>query len=474
MSEVIVLEFNELNQEVLLDMVQRGELPHFKRLIEQGHMATTSVQEDYEKLEPWIQWVTAHTGKVQTQHKAFNLSDVQHTQLQQIWDVLEQQGIACGLMSPMNARRGALSKGFFVPDPWTVSDDTYPAALTPIYKFLAQKVQQHNVSLDKDGQGGSKLGFLRACLKAGLPLSALGRLGAAYLRVKLDKKTKWRLAAALDRFLWDMTATLRRKHGTRYTAVFLNSVAHYQHHYWTQHQASRWQPKFPVLFAKRNPVAQQNLHAHDDPIAHGMRSYDTILGEAIDCAGIHSVLVMTGLSQVPFEGYDGGSGFYLYRPLDHAKLFAALGLKTQSIAPLMSRDAMLYFDNELSRSHALSILVSAQVNGQALFQFSEETELRLFVKVIYSFDVTPDATVVATGLAAGAMKFGEYFLLITFKTGHHSPEGTVIAPKAAFAHLPAAQETQPLPLTQMPELVFRMLALQDASRMAQSLALAPA
>jgi hypothetical protein len=251
--EVIVLEFNELNQEVLLNMVQDGVLPNFKRLIAASCIASTSVQEDYEKLEPWIQWVTAHTGKVQTQHKAFNLSDVQHTRLQQMWDVLEQQGIPCGLVSPMNARRGALTKGFFVPDPWTVSDETYPASLNPIYKFLAQKVQQHNVSLD---QGSSKFGFLWACLKARLPIAALARLSAAYARIKLDPKTKWKLAAALDRFLWDITASMRLKHGTRYTAVFLNSVAHYQHHYWTCHQPSRWQPRFPNLFNKRNPVAE--------------------------------------------------------------------------------------------------------------------------------------------------------------------------------------------------------------------------
>ena len=468
MTDVVLLEFNEINQRVLLDMVQAGKLPSFKRLIDHGKLATTSVDEEYDMLEPWIQWVTVHTGKSQREHKAFNLSDVQHTHLQQIWDVLEDRGVACGLVSPMNARRGQLRKGFFVPDPWSVSDDTFPKLLDPIYRFIAERVQQHNISLE---EGSSKLGFLRACLRAGVPTSALARLGAAYVAAKLDPRKKWRLAVALDRFLWDIADALRRKFKTRFTAVFMNAVAHYQHHYWTEHKHGTWRANYPVLFSKRNPVSARNLHPDDDPIAHGLTCYDGILGAAIRSVGVGSVVVVTGLSQVPFEGYAEGSGFYLYRPIDHDRLFNTLGLPCSRIAPLMSRDAMLYFANDADRARALAILESAKLNGRAVFHFSAETDLRIFVKVIYSYDVGADDLVTALGLAQ-PLKWREHFVLITFKTGHHDPQGTVIAPASCFGTEQGHQ--QPVPLTRLPQMVFHLLNLANAEAVAMELATSPA
>ena len=86
-------------------------------------------------------------------------------------------------------------------------------------------------------------------------------------------------------------------------------------------------------------MSERNLHPGDDPIAYGLKCYDDIVGAAIASAGIGSVVVLTGLSQVPFEGYAEESGFYLYRPTDHEQLFKALALPLSRFAPLMSSSA---------------------------------------------------------------------------------------------------------------------------------------
>jgi len=462
MKDLIVLEFNEVSKTVLERMVGRGELPNFARLLRSHALVDTTVSESYEKLEPWIQWVTAHTGKSQAEHKAFNLSDVQHSRLRQVWDVLEGEGIACGLVSPMNARRGLLTKGFFIPDPWSVSDDAYPRGMDAIYRFVAQKVQSHNVGLEG---GASKLAFLTQCLRAGVPIHVLGRLAFAYLKARLNPKRKWQLVAELDRFLFELALCFRKRFKTRYTSVFLNSVAHYQHHYWTSHDAAYWSKRFPRLFSQRNPVSERNLDRDDDPVAYGMRNFDAMLGQAIDAVGVDSVMVATGLSQVPFEGYQAGAGFYLYRPLDHERLLAALNVRFDRIAPLMSRDAMLYFESEAQRSVALAQIRSARVNGEPLFMCTEEEDLRVFFKVIYSFDAAEDALIEAEGVAP--LRFHEHMLLITFKTGHHSPEGIVLAPKGCVAQ----QLDSPMSLHELPAMVFRAMHLDESEQRAQALRL---
>jgi len=468
MSGLIALEFNEVSRDVLERLVAKGRLPNFARLLKSHALLPTTVSESYEKLEPWIQWVTAHTGKTQAEHGAFNLSDVQHTKLEQIWDVLERRGVPCGLVSPMNARRGALTKGFFIPDPWTTSKDTYPPEADSIFQFLAEKVQSHNVSLER---GSSKLGFALACLRLGVPLPAMVRLGAAYVRTRLDRKNKWKLPAELDRFLFSMMLALRAKYRTQYTSIFMNSVAHYQHHYWNVHDAGYWSKRFPALFKLRNPVAETNLHEGDDPIDYGMKVMDEVLGRAIDAVGTESVMVLTGLSQLPFEGYRGGTGFYLYRPIDHAALFGALGIEIDRIAPLMSRDAMLYFADEAQKATALRKLRTATVRGEPLFLCTDETEQRLFVKVIYSFDAQQEATIDGEDVVPGSIKFHDHLLLITFKTGHHSPEGMLIAPRSAVPALPAGES---LPLQEVPAIIFRAMRLEDSERLARELVLSPA
>lgn len=467
MSGVLVLEFNELNLDTLQRMVQQGRLPNFARAMQSGLVVKTSVDEDYVKLEPWIQWVTAHTGKRQDQHKAFNLSDIQHSQVRQIWEVLEAQGVACGVVSPMNARRGDLRHGFFIPDPWSVSKDTFPPAMEPIYKFLAERVQSHNVSLE---QGSSKMGFLRACLRAGVPLADLFQLGKVYLAARLNNRNKWKLAAELDRFLMGLTLAMRQKFNTGYTSVFLNAVAHYQHHYWTVHEPSHWSSLYPALFDKRNPVAERNLNAGDDPIAYGLQVYDDIVGRAVAAAGADGVMIVTGLSQVPFEGYEGGTGFYLYRPFDHEKLFDLLGIERSHLAPLMSRDVMLYFRDDSQRDVASARLRATQVEGRSLFACTEEPESRLFCKVYYSFDVAEDAMITAPG-ASSPLRFADHFQLITFKTGHHSPEGFMIAPSAAFS--PGKGVPEVMKLEDLPAAVLRVMKMADADRLARGLALSP-
>lgn len=64
-------------------------------------------------LEPWIQWVTAHTGLTFEQHNVFRLGDIADKDIPQIWEYLETNGISVGAVSPMNANN-RVSKAVFL------------------------------------------------------------------------------------------------------------------------------------------------------------------------------------------------------------------------------------------------------------------------------------------------------------------------------------------------------------------------
>ena len=63
MSEnVILLEFNELSPTLMNRFISQGHLPNFKRFSEESAVYLTEAEERAPYLDPWIQWITVHTG----------------------------------------------------------------------------------------------------------------------------------------------------------------------------------------------------------------------------------------------------------------------------------------------------------------------------------------------------------------------------------------------------------------------------
>jgi len=72
---VILLELNELTPSIMDRFIAEGRLPNFKRLRDRSEVFVTDAQERSPYLEPWIQWVTVHTGVPYSEHKVFRLSE---------------------------------------------------------------------------------------------------------------------------------------------------------------------------------------------------------------------------------------------------------------------------------------------------------------------------------------------------------------------------------------------------------------
>jgi len=117
---VVTLELSELDFELVQQYVRDGRLPTLKRLLESHDLVRTVAESELSNLEPWIQWVTAHTGLTFSQHGVFRLGDIVSREVPQVWEILEDRfGLHVGAISPMNAKNRLKRPAFFVPDPWT-------------------------------------------------------------------------------------------------------------------------------------------------------------------------------------------------------------------------------------------------------------------------------------------------------------------------------------------------------------------
>ena len=122
-TKTILLGLNELNFDYIKFYINQGLLPNFKKILETQPTIETVSEKDYKLLEPWVQWVTIHSGKAYNEHKVFRLGDiVNHPGGSQLFEELENDGLLVGAVSPFNADNRLRNPAFFVPDPWTKTE----------------------------------------------------------------------------------------------------------------------------------------------------------------------------------------------------------------------------------------------------------------------------------------------------------------------------------------------------------------
>jgi hypothetical protein len=139
------------------------------------------------------------------------------------------------------------------------------------------------------------------------------------------KGQKWALASLLDRALADLFLALRAKHKPDFTSLFLNSVAHVQHHHMFESACYAGPSRNPDWYSSANGKGI-------DPVLTAYEIYDGILGDLMKLQGVR-LLVSTGLSQIA-----NARRIFQYRLRNHEDFLRNLGLEHVQVAPRMSRD----------------------------------------------------------------------------------------------------------------------------------------
>src|SRR5688572_25762224 len=219
-----LVELNEINFEYVQRYSKSGHLPHLTQLLQRHGLGTTVSEPTYEHIEPWIQWVSAHTGKTFDEHKIFRLGDIVESNVEQIWEVLERRGITVGAVSPMNAANRLEKPSFFVPDPWTLTRVTADSATAAMYGAIRQAVNDNaSGRLTAESLTGLMVGFL-----SHVPVRRWSRY---FQLAKRAIKRPWVKAIVLDELQGDLFLSLLRRNAPQFATVFLNAGAHIQHHY---------------------------------------------------------------------------------------------------------------------------------------------------------------------------------------------------------------------------------------------------
>lgn len=402
-AKLFQLELNEIN----FDFVQRygalGELPNLNRLIDRHGLIETTSESRYEELEPWIQWVTAHTGLSLKEHGVFRLGDIVEHDLCQIWEWLEERGVRVAATSPMNASNRTRDAAFFLPDPWTQTAVTGSALLKGVIAAAAQAVNENAGSrLSPKAAATLLLAVLRYC-----GIREYAQL-AAYV-ARAARGGKWALALILDELLTAITISETAAKRPGYVSLFLNGGAHLQHHYMFNsavydgpHQNPDWL------------VAQK-----DDPILGVYRQYDRLVGRIEAALPDYRLMIATGLHQNPYP-----DECYYWRLSDHAKFLAEIGCEDFAVQPRMSRDFLVEAGSTTNANHIQHVLEAATGDdGVKLFDVDNRGN-SLFVMLTYPKDIP-----IGFGFSIDNRHFAnlrKHVNFVAIKNGEHNGIGYLV------------------------------------------------
>lgn len=398
-QKLLFLELNEVNFEYVQAYAELGLLPELAGLIDQYGVSTTTSESKYEELEPWIQWVTAHTGLNLKDHGVYRLGDIVDADLPQVWETLESKGVTVGAISPMNAVNKTKSARFFVPDPWTRTTTTGSYLLKKMYGAISEAVNENSSS---SFSASSIFWLLAGAAVYARPTNYLKYMQFAFSAIRRP----WMKAMFLDLLLADVFVCLTRKARPGFATLFLNAGAHIQHHYMFNSHAYKGDQVNPSWY----------VDPKDDPVLDVYSLYDRVVGQIRRSFPECRIMIATGLHQDPHEKLT----FY-WRLKDHSNFLSTIGVPFEQVLPRMSRDFLITCNDAEEARVAQQILESVKSSEQISMFEVDNRGADLFVMLTYSKDIGPDFHFSVSGVEHAG--FRDHVSFVAIKNGQHNGIG---------------------------------------------------
>tara|TARA_A100001234_G_scaffold220987_1_gene235369 strand:+ start:11153 stop:12478 length:1326 start_codon:yes stop_codon:yes gene_type:complete len=406
-EKLIVIQLNEINFDLVKKYVDDNKrLPNFKKLFDSFNYSFSTSEKKYNHLEPWIQWVSANTGKSYEEHKVFRLGDITNTEnLPQIFEKLESMGLKVGAISPMNAKNNLKKPVYFIPDPWTDTEPDNSDFSRRIDRMLSQTVNDNS-------QG--KISFSSFITLIEMVIKSIDIKNIFYFISMVTEavfRKKWIKPMVLDYLIHKLHIKLIKDKSPDVSFIFLNGGAHIQHHY--MHNS-------PYIDSECiNP--DWYVPSSEDPFFDMLKIYDEIIGEYVK--NNNKIILATGLTQTPFEK----SQFY-WRLKDHKKFLSRLGVKYIKILPRMTRDFEVFFNNKLDQEKAIKILKELRLarDNKVIFEDIEVRKRSIFVTLTY-----PDEIIKSDHIKYNekTINIYEHLTFVAIKNGMHNEKGYVFTSK---------------------------------------------
>jgi hypothetical protein len=448
---VMLLEFNELSPQLMERFIAKGYLPNFKRLRDESEVYVTQAAETGWDLNPWVQWVTVHSGLNYADHGITELDEGGKLKAKRVWDVVSDAGQPVCICGSMNVAYHNPIHGVIIPDPWTTKFAPYPGALLPFFRFVQQNVLDHTSS--RVGlKRADYLNFFTFMMRHGLSAMTLKALGLQ-LRQERTDNVRWKRAALLDKLQFDVFRWYYRKVKPRFSTFFSNSTAHYQHYYWREMDPQQF---------KIQPTPEQRA-TYQDAILFGYQEMDKLIARLLALAGPDTVVLFaTAISQQPCLTYEDQGGKVLYRPREYSRLldFAEV-TEAYTVAPVMAEVFNLHMQSGDEAIQAELKLRRLRVVGQPAMHL-ERKDAVISVKCNVHHALPAGTLITAEGGHSTIPFFDLFYQMEGIKSGMHHSDGMFwIRTPEKRHHL----HPDKVPLASLAPTILRLLSLPCPAHM---------
>jgi hypothetical protein len=448
-NPLILLEFNELSPSLMDKFIADGLLPNFAKLRTQANTYVTDAGEDPPNLNPWIQWVTLHSGKPFSDHGVFHLGDAPAKNISMLWDKVCAEGHSAWICGSMNISLGRNFKGSVLPDPWDANTPAQPSDFNKYVKLVRAYVFEHT-SGRRPVTLGTIAEFSVFMLRNGLRVSTVARIARQLVQERISD-TSWKRASILDLLQFDLFRCIYKRNKPMLSTLFYNSTAHYQHAFWRNMQ--------PELFSIKPSAKEQQSKAN--AVLFGYQEMDRLLGQVMKMATKDTVIAFaTALSQQPCLTWEKDGGKTFYKPHDMQKLldFLDIDSSTCRVEPVMSEQFHLRFNDEAAALRAKRILDSVRTDGGRAVMSSRLEGQSVFTGCSIFTDLPGDAYILFGDSKAVFMTL--FYQIEALKSGMHHRDGMLWI---STPDRRGQNHQQKIPLTSVQSLLLHSMKLGEVA-----------
>lgn len=400
-KKLMIIELNEFSAELFERAAHELKLPNINKLLQLRKTTTkTDDRIEHRGLDPWVQWVSIHTGVPSSMHKIKHLGDVPSLEFKQIWEALSDKGISSGVWGAMNAsRRNSSLCKFFFPDPWTFSESAYPSNLNGLLSLPRYYSKNYlDVSLSKIVTKSASL--IKFLLTSRSFFSIAKNVPFIFLSMARNGLKNHVLFSMFDLVSTLIFVHYKRNFKPDCSVIFLNSIAHLQHHHW------------------------RVCNGLNNKLKFGLKAIDKVLSILFQAKEPNeSIIFLNALTQKNIEHEQPR---VLYRQINPEKFLSDIGISYKKVEQLMTSDGHVFFDSSNDCLKAYTVLKNAEFNGKKLFdiELDDSDKCKLFYQVDYWDSITEDMVICINNKN---IHFFDHFEAVVARTGAHVPNGDAYA-----------------------------------------------
>jgi hypothetical protein len=461
--KLVLYELNEVPWKVVDLYVAGHPESNLAGLLDAG-LSQTTVNDDPVPLQPWRTWPTFHTSTHTDEHNSFELGQDPSTfRGTTIWDAAEGAGLSVGLFGPLQSwpARKFAHGGFFVPDTFSRTADTFPGQLRHFQQFNITMTAENTFSSHVDPGMGQLVTTGLDLLRRGLTPSSLLSLAAQLVRERQDGRYRGQRSTMQVLPSFDLYWRLHLKHEPDLSIFFTNHVAGMMHRYWGD-----WVPEYA---ASEGYVPDPVFRSF---VPRAMDMADRQLGRIRRYVDSHPdtvVVVAASMGQGPIPYRHLDRTFVLEAP---ARLLDQLGLGSAEPGLAMYPRISLAFASHAEAASSVAVLGSVEGEGCGPM-FRDFTVSGRTVSFEINFD-RPDARddeklafVHRDGVRV-TLQPADLGIAVRSRTGggntaYHVPEGILLTYGAGIAPDPARTEVDILDVA--PSLLANVLGAEPPPSM---------